>query len=382
MKWFSSLRNFLKSVGRQTSGGRRRACRPGLEQLEGRALPSASLHLAVMGDSLSAPYPDPSSGILYGSNGDLSWTQQLQALRPGKITIDNEAFPGATSDSLLHSGPGNPIPQATAVADLVAHHQVKDVVLIIGANDVSQDLPILFGPTPEQFVPTFVTSVVGNIETALQTVAAAGHANLVVSTIPDVTVTPGFQFSIPAPFLAPVDAAVSLAITTANQQFEAFAATHEIPVVDLDGLTHLTQQTISVGGVQIPSAQLPSLFSPDGFHPNTVGQGLLGNTVLKALHEGYDVNTRELRLSDQELLTETNVAHAPGRTYFDVAPFVLFHDNHDNQGHDRNEDAAGACLVSPLPLSTNVLPGFAALLQGPGWTGLTQPGDVQKFDLD
>src|SRR4051794_355579 len=69
-----------------------------LEALDDRVLLSATpLRLAVLGDSLSASY----AGQPYGAAGDLGWVQQLRAVDGNKIAIRDEAFPGATSNSLL-----------------------------------------------------------------------------------------------------------------------------------------------------------------------------------------------------------------------------------------------------------------------------------------
>jgi lysophospholipase L1-like esterase len=297
------------SVRRPAPAGPRRRAPLGLEALGDRLLPSATpLRLAVMGDSLSAPY----AGQPYGAAGDRSWVEQLQALHPTKIVITDEAFAGATSDSLLHDEAGHAA-QAPAVAALVAQHAVDDVVVMIGANDVEADLPLL-GTDPALFVSTFVGTVVTNVETALGTVAAAGPAGLVVATIPDVTLTPAFQAAVPAAAFP----AVEQALTLANQQIESFAAAHAIPVVDSYRLTALAVNPPTVGGVQITN-----LFAPDYFHPNTIAQGIVANTILDALHEGYDVNVYRLRLTDQEILTEANIAHRPGYTFFDVTPFVI-----------------------------------------------------------
>jgi hypothetical protein len=51
------------------------------------------------------------------------------------------------------------------------------------------------------------------------------------------------------------------------------------------------------------------------------------------LHEGYDLNVRRLRLSDQQVLSETHVAHPRGHTFFDVSPFVIAtEDAHEHGG--------------------------------------------------
>jgi lysophospholipase L1-like esterase len=282
---------------------------PNVEALDDRVMLSATpLRLAVMGDSLSASY----AGQPYGAAGDRSWVQQLQNLDGRKIVLHDEAFAGATSNSLLHSESGHAA-QVPAVVDLIHHHQIDAAVLLIGANDIGQDLPLL-ATDPAKFVSTFVTTVVTNIETAASALLAAGHVQLALGNVPDVTVTPGFLSAVPAAAVPVVEQAIQLA----DQQIDAFAAARHLPAVDAYGLTHILDTPLTMGGVQITN-----LYAPDFFHPNTVGQGILADTVLDALHEGYDVNVHRLRLSDQQILDEAHIAHQPGRTFFDVDPFVL-----------------------------------------------------------
>jgi len=324
------FRRFVgRDAGRTRKSRGRAVCRLApldVETLGDRVMLSATpLRLAVLGDSLSAPYPAPgptNPPPNYGSAGDQSWVQQLQSLDSTRIVITDEAFPGATSNSLFQSEAGHAA-QVPAVVNLVAHHAVDAAVLLIGANDVAQDLPLL-ATNPASFVSTFVTTVVTNVETAVQTMAAAGHVRLVVGNVPDVTVTPGFQAVVPAAAIPVVEEAITLA----NQQIDAFAATHMLPVVDMYGLTHILNQSLAYGGTTVTN-----LYSPDFFHPNSVGQGILADTVLDALHEGYDLNVRRLRLSDQQVLSEAHVAHPRGHTFFDVNPFVIAtEDAHEHGG--------------------------------------------------
>ena len=91
------------------------------------------------------------------------------------------------------------------------------------------------------------------------------------------------------------------------------------------GLTHILNQPLAYGGTTVTN-----LYSPDYFHPNTVGQGILADTVLDALHDGYALNVHHLRLSDQQVLDEAHIATRRGRGYFDVKPFVIFtEDTHE-----------------------------------------------------
>jgi lysophospholipase L1-like esterase len=316
----------LRRIFRRPTG---RARTPlGVETLDDRVLLSATpLRLAVMGDSLSASY----TGQPYGTAGDLSWVQQVQNLDGKKIVLHDEAFPGATSNSLLNSENGHAA-QVPAVVDLIQHHEIDAAVLLIGANDVDQDLPLL-ATDPASFVSTFVGTVVTNVETAASALLSAGDVKLVIGNVPDVTVTPGFLSAVPSAAVPVVEQAIQLA----NQQLDAFAAAHDVPVVDMYGLTHILNAPLTMGGVQVTN-----LYAPDYFHPNTVGQGILADTVLDALHEGYDVNVRRLRLSDQQILDEAHVAHQPGRTFFDVDPFVLAtEDQHESSFHFWDRDHGG-----------------------------------------
>jgi hypothetical protein len=194
-------------------------------------------------------------------------------------------------------------------------------VLIVGANDVSAHLgDFLQGdPTP------FVQAVVANVETALTTVAAAGDVRLAVDTVPDVTLTPLFQQLVPLG--SPLQQEIAGAIAAANAQIEAFAAGEGAPVIDLAGLGRLAEAPLAVGGVQVPD-----FYAPDGFHPGTVPQGLLGNAVLEAFAAAYDPRIERFRLTDQQLLDEAGLPHAPGHSYFGVSPYVLSPARHSFAG--------------------------------------------------
>jgi lysophospholipase L1-like esterase len=224
---------------------------------------------------------------------------------------------GATSADVLAD-------QARQVANLVAHHRVDYASIIVGANDVSSHLPILIDSGPQAFIQSFVSDVTTNIEQTVHTITAAGHVGVVIGNVPDVTTTPAFQVFVSQTFgdSAPTVFRATVAATTrANRRIEAFAAHHDIPVVDLFGLSRRITTPFTVGGARVTNP-----YSPDFFHPNTIAQGILGNSVLEALHVGYHVPLQPLRLSDQELLTEAGITppRSHPSTYFDVSPFVIF----------------------------------------------------------
>jgi lysophospholipase L1-like esterase len=311
--WFRSLFSLLTygptpDCDRARARGPRQRFRPVLEQLDERTLPSATATIAVMGDSLSATY----QGTPQGAAGDRNWAQQLQAEGSKHLAFDDVAVPGATSAALG--------PQVATVVGLVQSGAVRYATLIIGSNDVSTFLPSIFAgnPTP------FVSEVVTHIESALDTVAAAGPVQLAVGNIPDTSTTPAFQAHVPNPFLRQE---VSAAITLANQQIEAFAASRGIPVIDLFGLSHLVDQPLRLAGVQVSN-----LYAPDGLHPGSIPQGILADAILEGLADAYDPSLERFQLTEQQLLDAAAVPtpHDPGHTFFDASPFVLFSGKHDS----------------------------------------------------
>jgi lysophospholipase L1-like esterase len=283
--------------------------RLGIEPLEDRSLPSATVTLATLGDSLTASY----AGQPWGAQGDQSWTQQLAAHDSRHLTIDNVAVSGATSSDALA--------QAKTVAAQAASGAVHYAVLIVGANDVSQYLSSFEQGNPS----AFVSEVVANIETALTTLAAAGDLHLAVGDIPDVTITPAFQSQLQGqPALAQE---ISGAIAAANQQIEAFAFSHGIPVIDMAGLGRLAENPLVIGGVSVSS-----LYAPGGFHPSTVAQGILGDTVLQALATAYNPSLARFELSDQQILNDAGISHPPGHSFYDVGRYVLAAPRHEGWG--------------------------------------------------
>lgn len=274
--------------------------------LEGREVPAA-LTLGAMGDSFTAAYTtDPVIPGVLDVRGEYNWVDQLRLLRPGGVTIHDEAVVGSTSTELVAG-------QLPTVAALAADGAIRYAVVETGGADAlfQFSADILRGK-PEAFIDT----VAANVRTAADTLSQAEPVRVVIADIPDVTVTPYFLANVTSNHTHV--RRMSDAIRAANDRILDLAAARGIPVVDLDGLFRLTQQPLTLGGVS-----LTGQFTPDGLHPRTALQGVLADTVLEALNEGYGENVTRLRLSDQEILDAAGVAHAPGRTFFDVRPFVI-----------------------------------------------------------
>jgi lysophospholipase L1-like esterase len=279
-----------------------------------------------MGDSLTAPYP---AAAPWGAAGGQSWAQQLAARGGQHLAIDNVAVVGATSSDVLTGG------QVAAVARLVVTGQVRYATLIVGANDALGFLPSILQGDPAPFVQ----EVTGNIEAALTAVDAAGDVGLAVGDIPDIGSTPAMRFElthdlgVPPAALPAALQTITTATTLANDEIKSFAARHEMPVIDLYGLGNLVADApahpVTVGG-----QSMSNLYSPDYFHPNTVGQGVLGDAVLGGLADAYNPGLARFRLTDQKILDDAHIAHAPGHSFFDVSPYVVY--AQEDGGHHRH----------------------------------------------
>jgi hypothetical protein len=197
------------------------------------------------------------------------------------------------------------------------------------------------------FAQPFVTTVTTNIESALtqlESAAASAHKplGLTVGTIPDVGVTPAMQYEltqvlgVPPQALPTVLHNITTATVQANTVIESFAANHGIPVVDMFALGQLGANAATTA-VVVGGHSFTNLYSPDYFHPNSVGQGLLANTVLEALATADTPQLERFSLSDQQILTDANIAHGEGRTYFDINSYVLYQSRHES-GHDHDHD--------------------------------------------
>jgi lysophospholipase L1-like esterase len=321
--------------------------------LEERAL--LAVTIGALGDSITAPY----SGTSQGSAGDLCWVELLRVARPGDdVSVQDVARGGATSSTLLSQG------QHTRVASLVSGGSVSSAVLIIGANDVSAYLTDILAGRYDRFV----NAVVPNIYTAAATVLAAGPVELVVSDIPDIGVTPRVRSLVHNdPVLLQ---RISTATAQANDQILSLAAANGVPVVDFFGLSHVAD----AGSIEMADVAVNYFFAPDGFHPSSVAQGILANTLLAALQIGYGEDVTGLPLSDQEILTLTGIDHPPGESYLDVTPYVIF--NPGNRaappGHGTAGSVAAAAARQADPVS-----GWVTAPAAPG--GGAHPQEVASF---
>jgi hypothetical protein len=168
-----------------------------------------------------------------------------------------------------------------------------------------------------------MNTVVTNITNSVNATLSENPAEkMVLSTIPDVGVTPAFRSSYSS---AAQRAAVTEVTQAVNQRIIALAAQHGFPVLDLYSAANRSLSPLTFGGVtmsDVGGKVGKDEFLSDGFHPGTVVQGLLANAILMADHLAYHDPVNYL--SDQYILTKAGVAHSnASTTYFDVSPYVI-----------------------------------------------------------
>jgi lysophospholipase L1-like esterase len=263
-----------------------------------RATQAAAIRMAVMGDSISA-----------GSNGN--WVGQLGKSFPGAITFQNKAVGGATTDTVI-SG------QLNAVKTLAANGQIDNSTLIIGGNNfLSQTalVGILGGnPTP------YINNYFNDVKQIIDTIAAAGpNVHQVFANMPDVTVTPlvqsyAAQTDDPALALSLLSAAIQQTNALAN----AYALSHNVPVIDLYSASHLFG---SLSSYTLAGHTFTSSFAADGFHPAGWVQGLLANMVDTAYNLKW--NQGLPLLSDQQIVANQGFTPTGATSYTNVTPYIL-----------------------------------------------------------
>lgn len=244
------------------------------------------------------------------SNGNV-WLQTLAGrlgLAPITASLSggtDYAYGGAQSGTTLaHIGGLTDVTGATGqIAQFGATHAAADpnalYALWIGGNDL---LGINSSMTPLQ-VQMLAAQTIGNIESAIASLAAAGAKNLLVLTLPDVGKTPQVLAGGPAvsatasaiaasfnqlllngnagvgiPGLSALGATLGLNLTI----FDSFAFMDDaIADPGAFGLTNVTQACLSAP--LNACADPDQYFFWDSIHPTAVAHAALGNAVARAL---------------------------------------------------------------------------------------------------
>ena len=291
--------------------------------------PAFAVKLGIMGASLSDEYAEQSYS--YADN----WVEQLVAYRgidagptgawgePRRNFYEyNWARYGATSADLLADG------QHTGLAAQIAPNGIDYAVMMIGANDQfdasNAYVNIYSGAWSPAQINSWATGVAANINTALNTVLPTG-VPLVLVNVLDYGVTPWLQATFPIG--ANRQAVADVIANVLNPQIEALAQSHNLPYIDLMGLSEQAfgphtslHTTLTIGNVDIFLQQsdtnlntIPTAgFVHDEIHPHTSIQGLVANLVIEGLNIGYGANLS--LFSEQEILAHAGIDYGGSDT--------------------------------------------------------------------
>jgi hypothetical protein len=159
-----------------------------------------------------------------------------------------------------------------------------------------------------------VPQAVSNVFIAVGTLLASSPTvNVVVATVPKVSVLPEVKSAIEAGFLPQALAdGVDFAIGAFNQQIRTLAASNpRVALADVDQLVIdiFAPSEFRFGDVMIDresaSNEPTSLFLADGIHAGTVGQGLLANVFANAANAEFETRIRPL--SEREILCNAGI---------------------------------------------------------------------------
>jgi lysophospholipase L1-like esterase len=231
-----------------------------------------------------------------------SWVPYLvdRGLNFGPGNSYNVALGGNTSVSLLSNG------QHTEVRDLVDDGLVDLAFLSIGGLDVPPVAVQMAAGTLN--VPAWAGGVVGNITTAIDTVLSASPAGMVVMSIPDMTLVPGFQQYAGIPGAS---ANIAAGIDYANALLKQAVLDRGLVYLDFaSAMRDMNAAPFYVGGQLINTldgVDDPNHFFQDDVHPAVVGNGLIGNMMIAALNKGYGQNVP--LYSEEEIVTQANLPY-------------------------------------------------------------------------
>jgi lysophospholipase L1-like esterase len=245
----------------------------------------------------------------------------------------NWALSGATTASLLAEG------QATGLLSQVSSEGVSNAVLAIGPNDFNPEsgpyLDIYSGFWSAAQIQAYVSQSVSNIEIALATVRTAGVCVVLANVI-----DPGPTPVVTSLFTSATDRdRVTAAVQSVNSGVAHLAQKYQVPLMDWYGLETAIlgpnsnlNSTIKVGNVTMnlrgsdpgpPNSAPTNAFVSDGFHPNTVLQGIFANTILQAFDSGYGWGVT--LFSEQEILSHAQIAYGGSDTLeAEIGPYTNF----------------------------------------------------------
>jgi phospholipase/lecithinase/hemolysin len=203
---------------------------------------------------------------------------------------DNWARSDATSVDMIRN-------QLPGLAAQVARGKIRYAWVFIGGNDYLDALAgIAAGTTPPSAAPALIAQVESQVDrnftTAIDTLLAASpRVNLVVATLPDISLVPIAREAMATPQGQALLAAVSDSIRGYNAVITAAAGNPRVALVDLASATGPLASdpasTAAFGGTTVnlrtPGDDYHDLFLSDGIHLGTIGQSFIADLFAQAI---------------------------------------------------------------------------------------------------
>ncbi|MGL4552042.1 MAG: SGNH/GDSL hydrolase family protein [Gemmataceae bacterium] len=253
--------------------------------------PPGPTGFVTLGDSITDTY----TGKPYGDDSR-GWTDLLASERGQFLSLHNFAARGSTSEMLLGQG------QHTSAVGVVRAGEARYVSLSVGANDM-YTVPCRIDPA----------ALIANVARAVASLTRGG-AKVILGNVPDITDTPVVKvFLSGRPALSARIRTITAAV---NERLRRLAGSLRVPLVDLRRLNAVSGRPFLLGGVDVSG----HLYCVDGFHPSTVGSGLIANAQLEALRGGYGIDVPPL--DDADILRLGGLTPLDHAAAFDAGAFV------------------------------------------------------------
>ena len=210
----------------------------------------------------------------------------------------NWAVPSSTTDQWRDALNGTSILQQFVLADFDSdlRSNINRVVIFLGGNDLNKNYDTYYkGADPTGFI----ADLLSNYSSIVQHIKSVNNtAQIVICTAPDVGATPNVRSDHTD---ATKRARVTALTETLNAGIAQLATEQGLGLADIYAFTKLYASTgiISIAGIPLTkgtsSQNVPScLFSEDGFHPNTPGQALLANEIIRAFNHKFQAGIKPL----------------------------------------------------------------------------------------
>lgn len=287
---------------------------------------AAVLNVAVMGDSTSDEYrAENNRGGSYGATTH-NWLEQLTKYRNVNFGTwgswggfrrsgyeFNYSLSGATTTS------GKAANAHVAVGQLAASGRVNVVFYELGANDFAwynQEFKDIYsGALAGDRLATYITKVVTNVSESVAEIDKSKKAKIIISLIPDMTVSPSVQAKFPD---ATKRKRVSDAVSAANARIRQIAISGGHAIFDTESLSGSILSKVDAQGNLVIGGEKISLISPgdephhvllaDEIHPGTVYAGVYANAWIAVANT--IMGSQIAPFSDNDLLINAGIRQA------------------------------------------------------------------------